>query len=244
VYIILAIRAVSLPVLLSKVGIGRITCVDEGGGSGVVHISVAMGRNSRYVGRETISGIGIIWVVGTVPFPGQLLSVLGISIVASVDEGGSSGMVHISVAMGRNCRCVGRVTISGRVGVRIGMSCVAGVVRIGMGVDGCIAMRCGRMMAASDHGRTCRPTHMNLVSTPFIPAISVVSISMTVVAISIPVVAVTVVGCISVISSITPICTTISTVTSISSIAAITAIAPAVAIIAVSVPVVGSLDCR
>jgi len=307
---VLAIRAVSLPILLSIVGIGRITCVDEGGSSGMVYISVGMGRNSRYVSRETISGIVIIWVVGTVSFPGQLLSVLkisiitsvdkgggsgmvhisvgmggscryvsrisrsgrvgvvgivrdyvilairtvslpvllsivGISIIASVDEGGSNGVVHISVAMGRNCGYVGRVSISGRVGVGIGMSCVAGVVR----VDGCIAMRCGIMMSASDHGRTCGPTHMNLVmiSTPSISAISVVSISVTIVAISIAVVAVTVVGCISVISSIAPICTTVTSVasvSSVSSIAAITAITPAVAIIAVSVSVVGSLDCR
>merc|ERR1719447_1916876 len=145
--------------------------------------------------------------------------------------------------MSRNCRCVGRVTISGRVVVGIGMSCIAGVVGIGMGVDGCIAVRGGIMMSASDHGRTCGPTHMNLVSTPFISAVSVVSISMTVVAISITVVAVTVVGCISVVSSIAPICTTISrstvaSISSVSSIAAITAIAHTVAIITVSVPVV------
>jgi len=246
-YIILAIRAISLPVLLSKMGIGRITCVDEGGGSGMVHISVGVGGSCRYITRISISRrtIIIVWVVVTVPFPGQLLSVLGISIIASVDEGGSSGMVHISVAMGRNCRCVGRVTISGRVVVGIGKSCVAGVVRIGMGVDGCIAMRGGIMMSASDHGRTCRPTHMNLVmvSTPFIPAVSVVSISMTVVAISITVVAVTVVGCISVISSITAICTSVPTVPSIAAIASISSIAAITAIaITVSVPVVGSLN--
>merc|ERR1712168_1760446 len=112
-------------------------------------------------------------------------------------------MVHISVGMGGNGWFVTRISISGRIVVGIGMSCVAGVVRIGMGVDGCIAMRCGIVIAASDHGRTCGPTHMDLVmvSTPPIPAISVVSISVTVVAISITVVAVTVVGCISVISS-------------------------------------------
>jgi len=251
--IILAIRAVSLPVLLAKVGIGIYKTVDKGGSSGMVHISVAMRRNCRYVGRVSrssrvvivrvgIVGVDIILTIRAVSLP-VLLSKVSISIYTAVDKGGGSGVVHISIAMSRNCRYVSRVSISGRVVVGIRMSFVASVVRIGMGVDGC-----GIMKAAADHGRTCRSTHMNLVSTPFISAIAVIAISMTVVAISITVVAISVVRCITVISSITPICASVTTIpsiaaiASISSIAAITAIAP-VAIIAVSVPVVGSLNC-
>jgi len=62
--IILAIRAVSLPVLLTKVRIGIYTTVDKGGGNGMVHISIAMRRNCRYVGRVSRSGrvvrVGIV----------------------------------------------------------------------------------------------------------------------------------------------------------------------------------------
>merc|ERR1719391_2013466 len=237
--------------LFSVLGVSIITSVDQGGGNGMVHIPIAMRRNCRYVGRVSrsgrvvvmlgvrivgvrIVGVDIILAIRAVSLT-VLLAKVGIGICTTVDKGGSSGMVHISVAMSRNCRYVSRVSISGRVVVvGIRMSFVAGVVRIGMGVDGC-----GIMKAAADHGRTCRSTHMNLVSTPFIPAIAVVAISMTIVTISITVVAISVVRCITVISSITPICASVPTVPSI---AAIAAIAP-IAIIAVSVPVVGSLNC-
>jgi len=239
----------------------------------MVHISISMG--CWYVGRVSrsgrvvvmlgvrivgvgIVGVDIILAIRAVSLP-VLLPKVGIGIYTTVDKRGSSGMVHISIAMSRNCRYVSRVSISGRVVVvGIRMSFVAGVVRIGMGVD-----RCGIMLAAADHGRTCRSTHMNLVSTPFISAIAVVAISMTIVAISITVVAISVVRCITVISSITPICASVPTIpsitaiasiasiasissiaaiASIASISSIAAIAP-VAIIAVSVPVVGSLNC-
>jgi len=106
-YIILAIRTVSLPVLLSKVGIGGITCVDEGGGSGMVHISVGMGGSCRYIARVSRSGrVGVVGIVGivrdyvlavrAVSLP-VLLSKVGIGRITCVDEGGGSGVVHISV---------------------------------------------------------------------------------------------------------------------------------------------------
>merc|ERR1719381_384873 len=127
--IILTIRAVSLPVLLPKVGIGIYTTVDKRGSSGMVHISIAMSRNCRYVSRVCISGrvvvilgvrivgVGIvgediILAIRAVSLP-VLLAKVGIGIYTTVDKGGSSGMVHISVGMGRNCRYVSRVSISG-----------------------------------------------------------------------------------------------------------------------------------
>jgi len=44
------VRAISLSVLFSVVGIGVLTAVDVGRSSGMVHVPVSMGSSYRYIG--------------------------------------------------------------------------------------------------------------------------------------------------------------------------------------------------
>merc|ERR1712212_482616 len=131
----LGIRTISLSVLFSIVGIGVLTTVHVGRGSGMVHVPVSVGSSNRYIGvrvpivRRDMSGIG--WGIRTISLS-VLFSVVGIGVLTTVDVGGSSGMVHVPVSMGSRYRCVRiRVAISGRV---IGVRCVSRVV----GVGGCV----------------------------------------------------------------------------------------------------------
>merc|ERR1719268_678251 len=119
--------------LLSVRDISRLTAVNVGGASGIVHIPVSMGSSCRYIGvmvsivRRDM-GWGIGWGIRTIFLSGLLLSVRDISRVTTVDVGGASGMVHVPVSMGGSYRCIRiRVAISGRV---IGMRCVR-VVGVG-----------------------------------------------------------------------------------------------------------------
>merc|ERR1712212_730676 len=86
----LGIRAISLSVLFSVVGIGVLTTVDVGGSSGMVHVPVSMGSSCRYIGvRVPIvrrdMGLGIRTISLSV-----LFSIVGIGVLTTVDVGRSS----------------------------------------------------------------------------------------------------------------------------------------------------------
>merc|ERR1711962_1193961 len=106
--------------LLSVRDISRLTAVDVGGTSGMVHVPVSMGSSYRHIGvrvsiiRKDI-GWGIGWGIRTICLSG-LFSVRDIRRWTTVDVGGTSGMVHVPVSMGSSYRYI-RVGVS-RVVVR------------------------------------------------------------------------------------------------------------------------------
>merc|ERR1711962_710914 len=112
------IRTVFLSSLLLSVRyISRVTTIDVGGTSGIVHVPVSMGSSCRYIGvMVSIERRDIGWGIGggirTVFLSGLLLSVRDISRLATVDVGGTSSIVDIPVSVGRSYRYIGvRVSI-------------------------------------------------------------------------------------------------------------------------------------
>merc|ERR1719495_1440362 len=103
------IRTVFLSGLLFSVrDVSRVTTVDVGGTSGIVHIPVSMGSSCRYIGvMVSIVRRDISWGIRTVFLSSLLFSVRDIRRVTTVDVGGASGIVHISVCMSSSCRYIG-----------------------------------------------------------------------------------------------------------------------------------------
>merc|ERR1711962_1897135 len=98
--------------LLSVRDISRLTAVDVGGTSGIVHVPVSMGSGYRYIGvMGSIVRRDIGWGIGggirTVFLSGLLFFVRDISRRTTVDVGGTSGIVHVPVSMGSGYRYIG-----------------------------------------------------------------------------------------------------------------------------------------
>merc|ERR1711962_903550 len=95
--------------LLSVRDISRLTAVDVGGTSGIVHIPVSVGRSYRYIRVRVSIDIGrsISCGIRTIFLSDLLLSVRDISRWTTVDAGGASGIVHIPVSVGRSYRFIG-----------------------------------------------------------------------------------------------------------------------------------------
>merc|ERR1719268_786491 len=94
--------------LLSVRDISRLTAVNVGGASGIVHIPVSMGSSCRYIGvMVSIVRRDMGWGIRTIFLSGLLFSVRDISRVTTVDVGGASGMVHVPVSVGGSYRYIG-----------------------------------------------------------------------------------------------------------------------------------------
>merc|ERR1719268_108388 len=94
--------------LLSVRDISRLTAVNVGGASGIVHIPVSMGSSCRYIGvMVSIVRRDIGWGIRAVFLSGLLLSVRDIRRVTTVDVGSTSGIVHVPVSVGSSCRYIG-----------------------------------------------------------------------------------------------------------------------------------------